>query len=144
MSYLSHINVCLCCVWIRLHVITVYLLCAWELWQINSLALQFWYMSSALSLRVFAFDTSKSQCTYFVTTDSQVNMQLLIYNYHTVGCSGKEDVGISKVHIEFLKNYDPFFLSKKMGIPNSVYTFWSSQFVQVKLKPDLKWHSFLE
>ena len=62
MSYLSHNkrqNVCLRRVWIRLT--TAYLLCAWEFRQNNALALQFWCLSSALTLRVRAPDASKSQ-----------------------------------------------------------------------------------
>ena len=49
----------MCCVWIRL--ITVYLLCAWELRQNNALLLQFWCLSSALTLWICALDASKSQ-----------------------------------------------------------------------------------
>ena len=46
-------------VWIRLT--TAYLLCAREFRQNNALALQFWYLSNTLTLRVRALDASKSQ-----------------------------------------------------------------------------------
>ena len=61
-SYLSHNKrqkVCLRCVWIRLT--TAYLLCAREFRQNNALALQFWCLFNALTLRVRALDASKSQ-----------------------------------------------------------------------------------
>ena len=62
MSYLSHNQrqkVCLRRVWIRLT--TAYLLCTREFRQNNALALQFWCLSNALTLRVRALDASKSQ-----------------------------------------------------------------------------------
>ena len=60
MSYLSHNKtVCLRRVWIRLT--TAYLLCVREFRQNNALALQFWCLSNALTLRVRALDASKSQ-----------------------------------------------------------------------------------
>ena len=46
-------------VWIRLT--TAHLLCAREFRQNNALALQFWCLSNALTLRVRALDASKSQ-----------------------------------------------------------------------------------
>ena len=52
-------KVCLRRVWIRLT--TAYLLCAREFRQNNALALQFWCLSNALTLRVRALDASKSQ-----------------------------------------------------------------------------------
>ena len=52
-------KVCLGHAWIRLT--TAYLLCAREFRQNNALALQFWCLSNALTLRVCALDTSKSQ-----------------------------------------------------------------------------------
>ena len=52
-------KVCLRCVWIRLT--TAYLLCSREFRQNNALALQFWCLSNALTLRVHALDASKSQ-----------------------------------------------------------------------------------
>ena len=66
MSYLSHKNkkVCLRCVWIRLT--TVSLLCAREFRENNALALQFWCLSNALTLRVRALDASKSQGTCII------------------------------------------------------------------------------
>ena len=62
MSYLSHVKdkkVCLRRVWIRLKF--AYLLCAREFRQNNALALQFWCLSNALTLRVCALDAPKSQ-----------------------------------------------------------------------------------
>ena len=50
---------CLRRVWIRST--TVHLLCAQEFKQNNALALQFWYLSNALTLRVRALDALKSQ-----------------------------------------------------------------------------------
>ena len=52
-------KVCFRRVWIRLT--TAYLLCAREFRQNNALALQFWCLSNALTLRVRALDASKSQ-----------------------------------------------------------------------------------
>ena len=62
MSYLSHNKrqkSLLTSVWIKL--ITAYLVCAREFRQNNALALQFWCLSNALTLRVRALDASKSQ-----------------------------------------------------------------------------------
>ena len=84
MSYLSHNKrqkVCLRRVWIRLT--TAYLLCAREVRQNNALALQFWCLSNALTLRVRALDASKSQRAWLFCLNSlaKVNTQLLIYNF---------------------------------------------------------------
>ena len=53
-------------VWIRL--ITAYVLYAGELWQNDSLALQFLCLSNALTLRVRTLDASKSQrvCVHYL------------------------------------------------------------------------------
>ena len=50
----------------------------------HKFALQFWYLSNALILRVHALDTSKSQrvCIILCKFTAKVNMQLLICNYH--------------------------------------------------------------
>ena len=74
-------KVCLCRVWVRLT--TAYLLCAREFRQNNALALQFWCLSNALTLRVRALDASKSQRACIILskfTRIKVNTQLLIYN----------------------------------------------------------------
>ena len=72
-------KVCLHRVWTRL--ITAYLLCAREFRQNNALALQFWCLSNALTLRVRALDASKSQraCIILSKFTAKVNTQLLIY-----------------------------------------------------------------
>ena len=57
-SNLKKQEVYICHVWISL--LTVYLLCAWELWQNNALSLQFWCLSNALTLPLCAHDASKS------------------------------------------------------------------------------------
>ena len=67
MSYyhiMKYKKACLRRVWIRLT--TAYLLCAREFRQNNALALQFWCLSNALTLRVRALDASKSQRTCII------------------------------------------------------------------------------
>ena len=83
MSYFSHNKrqkVCLRRVWIRLT--SAYLLCARESRQNNALALQFWCLSNALTLRVRALEHQNlSACALFCLNSlAKVNTQLLIYN----------------------------------------------------------------
>ena len=51
-------------VWIRL--ITVNLFYARDLWCNNAPVLQFWYLSSTLTLQVHAFETSESHCVSII------------------------------------------------------------------------------
>ena len=64
----------------------MYVLCAWEFRQNNAHSLEFWCLSSALTLWVCAFDASKSQCACIILSKSlaKVNKQLLIYNYFLI------------------------------------------------------------
>ena len=59
-----------------------YLLYDRELWQSNTLSLQFWCLSNALILQVCAFDASKSHthALFCHMALAKVSTQLLIYN----------------------------------------------------------------
>ena len=75
-------KVCLCRVWIRLT--TAYLLCAREFRQNNALALQFWCLSSALTLRVRALDASKSQRACIILSKFTRKSKYAVINYRLI------------------------------------------------------------
>ena len=84
MSYLLHKRqkkVCLRRVWIRLT--TAYLLCAQEFRQNNALALQFWCLSNALTLRVRALGASKSQRACIILSKFTRKSKYAVINLYT-------------------------------------------------------------
>ena len=77
-------KVCLRRVWIRLT--TAYLLCAREFRQNNALALQFWCLSNALTLRVCALDASKSQRACIILSKFTRKSKYTVINLWLITC----------------------------------------------------------
>ena len=88
MSYISHKKdwkVIFCRVGIRF--ITAYLLSAQEFWQNHALALQFWCLSSALTLQVIRYlhlmhQNLSARALVCLNSLAKVNRYLLIYDYN--------------------------------------------------------------